>query len=49
LFRSFCTRAENCGVAVGRYVIMPDHVHLFIALAPTETTLSKWIQMLRTV
>ena len=27
-YRSFCFRAEEYNVAVGRYVIMPDHVHL---------------------
>ena len=48
-FRSFCERAEHYDVAVGRYVIMPDHIHLFVALPPMETTLPKWIQMLRTV
>lgn len=48
-FRCFCNQAESYDVAVGRYVIMPDHIHLFVAFPPTETTLSKWIQMLRTV
>ena len=28
---------------------MPDHIHLFIALPPTGTTLPKWVQMRRTV
>src|SRR2546423_1075224 len=49
MFRSFCNRARDYDVAVGRYVIMPDHVHMFVALPPTEITLSKWVQMLRTV
>lgn len=49
LFRSFCDRAEDYNIAVGRYVIMPDHIHLFVALPPTEATLPRWIQMLRTV
>ena len=31
-FRSFCLRAQERNVAVGRYVLMPDHVHLFVAL-----------------
>jgi REP element-mobilizing transposase RayT len=48
-FRSFCTRGEDYDVAVGRYVIMPDHIHLFVALPPREKTLSGWIQMLKTV
>ncbi|MFN2509545.1 MAG: transposase, partial [Chthoniobacterales bacterium] len=49
VFRGFSVRAQEDNVAVGRYVIMPDHVHLFVALPPTEITLSNWIQMLKTV
>jgi putative transposase len=47
--RSFCIRAEAHNVAVGRYVLMPDHVHLFVALPSTGITLSEWIHALRTV
>src|ERR1044072_2130008 len=43
LFRSFCRRAEEHNVAVGRYMIMPDHVHLFVAIPVTGITLSEWI------
>jgi putative transposase len=49
VFRSFCVRAEERDVAVGRYVIMPDHVHLFVAMPSTGITLSEWIHGLRTV
>ena len=49
VFRLFCERAEEHGVTVGRYVIMPDHVHLFVAMPPVGITLSKWIHALRTV
>jgi putative transposase len=49
-FRAFCRRAhEQYDVAVGRYVLMPDHVHLFVAFPPTGITLSKWMQSLRSV
>src|SRR5437899_10902197 len=49
-FRKFCQRAhERYDVAVGRYVLMPDHVHLFVAFPPTGITLSKWMQALRSV
>jgi REP element-mobilizing transposase RayT len=48
-FRSFCTRAEEHDVAVGRYVIMPNHVHLFVVLPPEGMTLQKWTQALRTI
>jgi REP element-mobilizing transposase RayT len=36
-------------VAVGRYVLMPDHVHLFVAFPPTGITLSEWMQSLKSV
>src|SRR5450432_4353867 len=49
VFHSFCTRAEGHNIAVGRYVIMPDHIHLFVILPPTGLTLSDWIQALKTV
>jgi putative transposase len=50
VFRAFCRRAhEQYDVAVGRYVLMPDHVHLFVAFPPTGITLSKWMQSLRSV
>ena len=48
-FRAFSIRAEKYNVAVGRYVIMPDHIHLFVAFPPVGPTLPKWVQMLRTV
>ena len=48
-FRSFCDRAENYDVAVGRYVIMPNHLHLFVELPATEIPLPAWVQMLKTV
>ncbi|MCA1659416.1 MAG: transposase [Verrucomicrobiaceae bacterium] len=46
---SFCLRAETYDVAVGRYVIMPDHVHLFVAMPAIGITLSEWVHTLRTV
>ena len=48
-FREFCLRAEGHNVAVGRYVLMPDHVHLFVFIPEHDTTLEKWIQSLRAV
>ena len=45
-FLAFAREAERRGIAVGRYVIMPDHIHLFVA-APLEFNLSQWIRMLR--
>jgi putative transposase len=47
-FGSFCVRAAEHDVAVGRYVIMPDHVHLFVAMPATGVTLSEWVHALKT-
>ena len=33
-FCRFCGQARLFGVTVGRYVLMPDHVHLFVVLPP---------------
>ena len=49
-FCAFALRAHaEHGVAVGRYVIMPDHVHLFVAMPAEEITLSNWVKALRSV
>src|SRR5262249_47562239 len=34
---------EHYGWSVGRYVIMPDHVHFFAYDSPVECTLSKFV------
>jgi putative transposase len=47
-FYSFCVRAQEHGVAVGKYVLMPDHAHLFVALH-TDVSLRKWVKALRLV
>jgi len=49
IFREFCIRAEDRNVAVGRYVLMPDHAHLFVGLPPTGITLAAWVQSLRSI
>lgn len=48
-FCNFCTRGQDRAVAVGRYVIMPDHLHLFVALPPDSISLDQWVQALRSV
>jgi len=48
-FCLFCRRAEERNVAVGRYVLMPDHVHLFVALPPEGITLAHWVQALKSI
>ena len=48
-FHSFCERAEGHNIAVGRYVLLPDHIHLFVALSSEGVTLPRWIQALKSV
>jgi putative transposase len=46
-FVSFGTRAySEQNVAVGRYVIMPDHVHFFVR-RPHDLELGHWVGMLK--
>ena len=37
------------GWAVGRYVIMPDHLHLFCAPVRVEVTLTQWMRYWRSL
>jgi REP element-mobilizing transposase RayT len=46
-FVHFARRAhEQFNIAVGRYVIMPDHVHLFVR-GPDDFVLGRWIGSLK--
>ena len=45
-FRTFCTKATDRGIHVGRYVIMPDHIHLFVAF-DNQNDISTWIKSLK--
>jgi putative transposase len=36
-FREYGERGLTMGVGVGRYVIMPDHIHAFVRIAPPQT------------
>ena len=47
-FILFCRRAGERGIAVGRYVIMPDHIHIFLALPP-DSSLDSWVQSIKNV
>src|SRR5712692_3399406 len=44
---AFCSRGAERGAFVGRYVLMPDHVHLFVAFQPGTITLSAWMKSLK--
>lgn len=45
-FRGYCLAGMNHGVGVGRYILMPDHVHLFVR-GTTEFNLGVWIRGLK--
>src|SRR5581483_10108184 len=48
-FVKFGKRAENdFGISVGRYVILTDHIHLFVRM-PGEFKLSDWIGTLKRI
>jgi REP element-mobilizing transposase RayT len=44
----FAQSATDRGVAVGRYVLMPDHVHLFAWFAP-EMDMAQWVGTMKRV
>jgi REP element-mobilizing transposase RayT len=46
-FAAYCAKGSERGAVVGRYVLMPDHLHLFVALQPGTLTLSNWIKSLK--
>jgi REP element-mobilizing transposase RayT len=46
-FVDFCARATERGALVGRYVLMPDHFHLFVAFQPGQLYLSGWMKSLK--
>jgi REP element-mobilizing transposase RayT len=45
-FIEFCQKGEERGIVVGRYVIMPDHIHLFVS-DNSDGTLSQWVRLLK--
>jgi putative transposase len=47
VFRQFCATARDRGPLVGRYVLMPDHLHLFVCIPPGEMKLSMWMKSLK--
>ena len=46
-FIQFGLRAPEHGVCVGRYVIMPDHVHLFAGFGSEFRSVSSWTKSLK--
>jgi len=45
-FEAYASRGTDFGVAVGRYVIMPDHIHFFIC-GDVDFKLSEWVKGLK--
>src|SRR5437016_5696801 len=45
-FGKFARVGEDRGAFIGAYVLMPDHIHLFVALDP-EMTLAAWMKSLK--
>jgi putative transposase len=46
-FVNFGVKGLDYGVTVGRYVLMPDHIHLFAAFSPESISLSNWVKSLK--
>jgi len=47
-FIEYCRSAADFRIGVGRYVLMPDHIHLFVCFGiGCSTTLSTWIKGLK--
>jgi putative transposase len=45
-FVAYAKKNESAGRAVGRFVIMPDHIHLFVRIG-RESRLSDFIRLLK--
>jgi REP element-mobilizing transposase RayT len=45
-FVQFAKQAELLGISIGRYVVMPDHLHLFVR-GNVEFILSQWVRLLK--
>ncbi|HEV2418731.1 MAG TPA: transposase [Terriglobia bacterium] len=46
-FRRFAGSAPSHGVWMGRYVLMPDHFHLFAGFSDRGPDLSSWVRSLK--
>jgi len=45
--RAFADRGKGRGYSVGCYMIMPDHIHLFLRKGPESHTLGRFIGLLK--
>jgi hypothetical protein len=47
-FVEYCRRAADFRIGVGRYVLMPDHIHLFVCFGiGCTSTLGAWVRGLK--
>jgi len=46
-FKVFANTGPSCGAWVGAYVLMPDHLHLFVAIDEEQMSLSGWMKSLK--
>ncbi len=46
-FCEFARKGAAFGASVGRYVVMPDHIHLFVALDDRRLELGAWMKSLK--
>ena len=46
-FVTFARKASERGAWIGKYVLMPDHLHLFTAIEDDRTKLSDWMKSLK--
>ena len=46
-FNVFASRAPNCAAWVGAYVLIPDHLHFFVAIDGERVSLSDWMKSLK--
>ena len=45
-FVQFARKGKPRGIAVGRFVIMPDHIHVFVRNS-CDVLLSQWVRLLK--
>ena len=46
-FVTFCGEAMTRNIFVGRYILMPEHVHLFVKLPAPSQNLSAWVKSMK--
>jgi putative transposase len=48
-FLTFAEHGPTAGAWIGAYVLMPDHLHVFVALDDERIRLSEWMRSLKGV